>query len=209
MTDPNVTEARVKTAALIAAYLGEGWAVINRDRDLDNSAQTITHRETGRSLWLRWETPYGKNPPAPSISIHGNWPKDVDGRESFPRNSPSINVAAAKDPEKIAKDINRRFMPEYDKLWDEQAEIVQRHRDYADLTERTAAALEAAGARRSERSMQNGADKSNITLYPFNSHLYAITAQGGTVRIESPTSVPLDVMIKIMEVCRKKEEATD
>lgn len=72
------------------------------------------------------------------VSVSANWPKDATGQENRPyfsqysesgATSPSITFARSKSPMSAARDIARRFLPAFLKLWEQQAEQVTRMND--------------------------------------------------------------------------------
>lgn len=64
------------------------------------------------------------------VNIHGSYPKSDDGH-TFPytrsEERPGISVSITKAPEKIAKDIERRFLPPYLELYEAGLEALQGH----------------------------------------------------------------------------------
>jgi hypothetical protein len=132
-----LSERRAKTQELgiaIAKHLPEGWK-FRRDPDIDNQdrayfvkgamrmALTIDdwHQKTPRVRIQTWDWPkYTK-------WEHGYRSDDSDGSRSetvFPSSlydpkegSPDITVSMEKSPEQIAKDITRRFIPEYERIF--------------------------------------------------------------------------------------------
>jgi len=70
------------------------------------------------------------------IHVSGDWPRDRKGSMVMARDveyntaSPSINVGAAKSPEAIARDIRRRFLPEYARLYAKAMAIIASRDQY-------------------------------------------------------------------------------
>jgi len=72
------------------------------------------------------------------LSIHGAWPKGADGHHYYPHDrSAEITCAVARPPASIARDIERRLLPVYLPLWQEQ----DRKRREAEESSRQAEAL--------------------------------------------------------------------
>jgi hypothetical protein len=79
--------------------------------------------DQGPGLWLS----FGGYSQKGRISVHVLWPENHKGQRPFPyfnpgESAPSITVADTKSAEAIAKDIERRFLPEMLPLWDKQSE---------------------------------------------------------------------------------------
>lgn len=64
------------------------------------------------------------------LSVSGEYPRDRSGRRFCDKYPESINVSETKTPEQIAKDIQRRFMPEYKVAYAGAIEAKQRNDDY-------------------------------------------------------------------------------
>jgi hypothetical protein len=61
--------------------------------------------------------------------LGGMWPTDSDHRQYIPNPCPHITIARDRPPEKIAADIQRRFLPQYTTAYAEQAERATKHND--------------------------------------------------------------------------------
>ncbi len=69
------------------------------------------------------------------IVISGSWPRSKKSNSVFcPRDGKggAITVAESKSPEQIAKDIVRRFLPEYREAYAEQVRLKQNEETYED-----------------------------------------------------------------------------
>lgn len=182
-------------AAKIAGALG--WFLEPAEEHRASSTLTAPGEE-GYSLWLRWEKE--------RISVHPHYPKDRHGRESFPPSydpqATTISLSSTRPPEVMAREIERRFMPDYIKAFTVQAQRVKQQDDFAARTVKTAETLKAlCGGRDYGRQH----DDSGWTLNFPDSHLYTVSAHGASVRFE-PFSVPVDVAVRIIEACHKKPE---
>lgn len=70
------------------------------------------------------------------ISVSADWPRDAKGSMVMARDveyntaSPGIKVSAAKSPVQIARDIRRRFMPEFSRLYAMAMAVVASRNQY-------------------------------------------------------------------------------
>lgn len=99
----------------MAAVLNEGhddaskhWLLQPQGESSDGNAKLL--RRDGAGLWFYAGT-YGKS--AERIEVRGAWPRTVTGQEDAPYHRPGISVGKDRDPAGIARDIARRFLPEY------------------------------------------------------------------------------------------------
>jgi hypothetical protein len=66
------------------------------------------------------------------IHVSGNWPRGISPHQLHPNvEAPSINISADKTHEQMAKDITRRFLPEYQRIYGLCADRVQADQVYA------------------------------------------------------------------------------
>lgn len=72
-----------------------------------NTRQTISF-DDGRAIDLVFQEYNNKG----KLRVYGNMPRNASGR-TFGKSAGGINVSTSKTPQQIAKDIARRFMPEY------------------------------------------------------------------------------------------------
>lgn len=118
--DREQAEARKAYADLyngVAAHL-TGWRVVLPEEDANNRyyyERTRLKNDAGQTIYLKLDR--GK------IHISGSWPqrKQPGGPFVSPSDvreeSPSINCALGRGYEVIARDITRRFLPEYQRIW--------------------------------------------------------------------------------------------
>jgi hypothetical protein len=93
----------------VATYLGEGWSAVQKHE------QSVTLRHTdGRQIHV-----YLNTYPKDRLEITGYWLKDEHNSDyiSYHENPPKITVAPDRPAQAIAKDMQRRFMPEFNRLW--------------------------------------------------------------------------------------------
>lgn len=134
------------TLAPIIAELGADWSLepLKEEYDFLPRWRTITGAN-GRQLWAQLDRD--------RIEFRAcNWPAytDKDGRTKEtkvgdlygPRESTPVTTASAARPAKaIAKQINSRLMPEYDRLWERLETIAASSQRYADKQKTALAAL--------------------------------------------------------------------
>ncbi len=119
---------RLKLDALyngVAKFLEpDGWVVESRepDEDYDNYRIWLTDGKglaNARRIELD-EITYGAD--RGKIRIHGSWPQQAEhgpvvSPSQVGEDSPGIKATLSKGYEAIAKDIKRRFLPEYLRIW--------------------------------------------------------------------------------------------
>lgn len=122
-------------------------------KDGDEQRATGLDFASGASWWFRYDDWTHR------LAVSGNWPKsNRDSQVFIPRDlynpqvsSPEITVDADKTPEKIAADINRRFVPAYIAILARLTERRDSHDKYIDdsngLAEQLAKALGASAPR--------------------------------------------------------------
>jgi hypothetical protein len=120
------------TALAVATELGAGWKLdALRDPSDDNGYRNLSHTD-GRSFSM-FVSIWGKHDG--KVSVSGNW--NFGDRElgiSFPygKSQPKISVALDRGAAVIAREITRRFLPEYDKFFAEISEMVRVHTEHRD-----------------------------------------------------------------------------
>jgi hypothetical protein len=113
----------LERAKKIAELLGFAADLLHPNSDYgDMGIYNITDKE-GRQFTIRIGGAYGKT--KGRIGVSGNWPsKDgtKHGATIWPsqvgESSPEITIAEDKTDEQVAKDIQRRFMPEFTRVYD-------------------------------------------------------------------------------------------
>jgi len=76
---------------------------------------------TGRGLHVNMTQAKGR------FYISGMWPTDSDRQQCIPAKPQHITIARNRPPEKIAADLQRRFLPWYMAAYAEQAERAAQH----------------------------------------------------------------------------------
>jgi hypothetical protein len=135
----NVWEQLQAMAQGVAAVMG--YTVKPRSESNHGGFAEIV-RPDGRGFSLNCA---GGLAPRGKIHISGSFPDRIDGRQAWRPASgvsyPSINVAADKPAATVAKEIERRLMPDYLPLLAECREHIARWSKVAEETARTAAQL--------------------------------------------------------------------
>src|SRR5258708_3210261 len=106
----------------VAAHLA-GWKVTIDNPDDDFRFEyryRLTNNVEGQDIHLS----FGSGVDRGKVRVSGSWPKKGEhGPWSGPgdlypcESSPSINCALSRGYDVIAKDITRRFLPEYRRIW--------------------------------------------------------------------------------------------
>lgn len=114
------------TAQETAALLGDGWSYQPPDPDEGNRQfwAYITH-PSGKRLTIQSSHNPGR------FTVYGDWPKTADGVETRPgygETPPSITVGMNRGAKALAREIERRFFPEYFRQW----EILKKQADESD-----------------------------------------------------------------------------
>lgn len=210
-TQEDNTENFGELAKGIAAALGEGWsgkAVPSEWPGKAYSALEFTH-EDGRSFDLR----RGYNDKG-KFHVSGNYPRYVDGRFCTPRDAgavkynesnPSINVSAAREPQVIARDIVRRFLPEFTRCWLACVERVAQDLEHINGTSKSAERIRKALGKGADPQVSKDQDKRNSCV-SLNYHAYSFY---GDFRVSDGTgelslkSVPVAVLVEIATLLAK------
>lgn len=119
-------------AAAVADELRAGWTLdALRDDSDDNGYRKISHTD-GRSFSL-YVGLWGKHDGKMTVSGNFNY-GDRELGITFPygKSQPNISVSMDRGAATIAKEITRRFLPEYDKLFSEISETVRTYTAHRD-----------------------------------------------------------------------------
>lgn len=140
MTDKQQLDAEL-TALL---PLLPGWQLDPRYNDHCWCAALIDG--TGKGLHINATQAKGR------FYISGMWPSDSDHQQCIPDRPQHITIARNRSPEKIAADLQRRFLPWYTTAYAEQAERAAKRNDIRrrqqEITVELAAILKADASRR-------------------------------------------------------------
>lgn len=178
-----VNEARTQLAEIckqVALYF-DGWTLSKQGEAYDHRWQ-LMRDGMQISLSLDWRKKDRLN-----ISTW-SWPKytrmergEVKAETIYPNSlydpketSPEISVAWARGPEAIAKEIKRRFLPEYERIYArcfEKAASYQKHEDEARATWESVCAEIACDSRHNRHYVNAGGDL-NLTVENRNGSIH-------------------------------------
>ncbi len=120
----------------LVPYMPDWTAVVN-----DNDLVGVLHRPDGAGIYLRLVYPYANNS---RIAVSGDYPKG----HTPPGLRFEISISPKRAPKDMAQDIQRRFLPEYDRLyaacWAAAEDERRRLQEKIETTQRLAALLDVA-----------------------------------------------------------------
>lgn len=124
----------------VAKLLGEGWIVepatkVHDEDTQEDRAEVYLSHPSGKQIYVSWNQYFSGSKFDGKLNISGSF--DYGDRSlgiSFPRDAerPEIGVSLSRGSVAIAKDIQRRFMPVYDKRYSEIAETVRTYTEFRD-----------------------------------------------------------------------------
>ena len=189
MNDPkNEHPDMLELAQRIAEHL-PGWTAVPED---GRWMAYLTHPD-GPKLALRHDK--GR------LNVMGTWPFS-HGEHFYPRDkSADISCALSRGPLAIAKDIERRLLPEYLPLWAEQD---SRRRDVEKSNQKAEALMcrleELLGHAHRDHSRHGR----NDTMHMYHGDFTFAVRRYGSVKIEVTTSDP-EKVLRIAELARTFE----
>lgn len=188
-------------ARKVATALGPDWKYSNPDRDGQIAHWVHVVHKDGYGICLS-----GGNTRNNPLHISGNYPP----KASYGNDRPSINASTDKTPEQIAKDIQRRLLPDYIALWTKVTTDLKRHEDFEQTQARIAKDLFAmvpdinlaAGSKKSFHNPRSGETAPiGFTFYRDNHEGY------GDLSVNSENSVdvklhslPLDLARQVLKL---------
>jgi hypothetical protein len=136
------------------------------------------------------------------IKVYGVMPRPKDGR--YMRvSSMEITMAVTKTAEQMAKEIGRRFLPEYREKLAECLALIDEH-DSAQSDQR--ASLERMAAVMGKDIHWHNEREANGAIYSYDGAISKVEAQyGGKVKIELKYSIPVDKAIRIIKAIQAIE----
>ena len=117
-------------AGVVAGELGEGWSVSHLHNDMNDGSVELNHTD-GRNIGFYWCRYSFKG----KLEIKGYYnygSSDLGISLSHRDVRPDINVSLDRGGVAIAKDIKRRFLADYTKLFLEVSERVRAATEYRD-----------------------------------------------------------------------------
>ena len=150
------------------------------ERD-DSHVVEMKHPEGFRLFFnAGWSGGYDK------ISIGSSWPLDEDRRQvtsSYDASIPRINVSVTRTPEAIAKEVERRFLPEWRPLWEKAMARLESTKKHEGDTRSNAVGLaEIAGVDAKEVDKNGRFSLYNSTIFPES--ISEVKVSGDTVTLE-------------------------
>lgn len=111
----------------------DGWSIHMREGESDwDYRLTLVSAVNGQAIWLK----FGSGANRGKIHVSGSWPVGKGQRWTSPSDvreeSPSINVTESRGYEAIAREIKRRFLPEYIRIFTKLVEKIERDEAYED-----------------------------------------------------------------------------
>lgn len=175
--DRQESERRLRVMAPEIAF-ALGCELAERD---DSHVVEMLHPE-GFKLFFNagWSGGYDK------ISIGSSWPLDEDRRQvtsSYDASIPRINVSVTRTPKAIAREVERRFLPEWRPLWEASMARLDSSRKHEDETKSNAAELaEIAGVDPSEVDKNGRFSLYHSSIFPES--ISEVKVSGDSVTLE-------------------------
>lgn len=193
-------EQRTKSEAIealtreVAEGLGDGWSVKTYDpvEYEHGRASDIVHTD-GRSFDLH--LPDYPHSDVGKVAVSPNWPRTDDSPGSFatasPSNlynptetSPSIKVSLSRGVPVLVREIQRRFLPEYTRIWQRLSEKVLADKHWESKRRAVFDEIRAAGGGLLDRPDHTEDHRTRID---------AGTYGYGDVRVNGPDSVTIEL----------------
>jgi hypothetical protein len=140
-------EALTALARSIAKHLAPDWTYRPRKPLAEGEYPQLGEYidctgKAGPALWLHYNWRDESR-----IVVSGEYPRGTDRQIPTRHNEtlPEITISASRSPEALAKDIVRRFIPDYIKLWDDFQNRVKADLDYHQGQDATLERLAVAG----------------------------------------------------------------
>lgn len=124
-----LSELRAKFAVVASAL---GYKLVEKEADGGMYRHFYLRKDDGRTICLHYDE-WKKR-----IEVSGSdWPTSLGYNDS----APSIGVSASREGDAIARDIERRFLPSFNELWDKLKEKAEQEKQDKAGQEKTLAAL--------------------------------------------------------------------
>lgn len=155
-------------AAEIASHM-EGWeydAEGSRGYDGELMPGVRLAGPGGRALLVSFD--YRKK----RLTVRGSWPKDGGRYRSardyraieYGQNEPSISASTTRPAQAVARDIGRRLLPDFEKVWQKVQEYISYEKKYRDTVASRKAALAEGLAHVKENQRAADPDKGDFDL---------------------------------------------
>ncbi len=133
------------------------------------------------------------------LSVYGLFPYGPEGEIFFHEERPRISVSSTKTPERIASDIQKRFLPDYRKLFSKIEEKIEERTNNLNIQEKNLVMLK--GSKLDENEKRSKC----LSIYSFIKELDGYgDIRGGKHKCDIDLrSIPYETAQKIIEILRK------
>ena len=204
MENQKVRQLAIEVASHLRAMLQETWEIAPLDGD---RVASMIKGPSDCGIYLR-ESRSGR------VEISGVWPRsktgniyaasDCYGADGKRLSNPSITVAGDKAPQGIARDIVRRFLPDYRTAFEAARKRAQADNDYQALALANYDRLfEVFGDAHNQRAKFERGGCFSVSVYPpqFDG-VYRIEVTGSGVRFEL-RDIPVERAIEVLRLLKK------
>jgi hypothetical protein len=142
---------------------------------------------------------FGNREKVGTLHIYGEYPRDKRGQDCVPysANRPSVNVSLSRSPEAIAKDIQRRFLPDYVALLETVRSRVEATNKHYDIVKANVELLAKAAKAKNYKP-----DAEGFSFYDDAKGYGDIQVSANTATLKL-LSVPIETARKILELLTK------
>lgn len=204
-TERRIVAILPEVAAFLNHGAGQGWrqGEADADGDRDWRLRQLEHAD-GRRLTFYAE----QNGKGTRIGVSGSWPQTDSGSQLSPRyclrdseiagKTTEITVSGDKTPEQIARDVDRRLLPDYSELFEKLRDVARQRDDHrAEVIANAARITEALGSRAVDVD-RLGSEVSSLTLHPGRLNVYEVRVYGDSASVEL-SSLPIDRVLALVE----------
>lgn len=188
-----ITRDALLVAAKELAAEMDGWEAVA----IDSYWQFQLSDGEGRLLLFNTTHKPGK------LSISGSWPLTKDRNTCSPDNTPKITVSASRTAADIARDIERRFLPDYLELHAKM--IILRDKENAS-SDAQAVRVKALGELLEEEASEQNIKNAYFRLYKWG--ITDVRISSDTMRIELGY-LPHNVAEKVIKLLKKEMPEDD
>ena len=175
----------------VAGYM-LGWEADCHGRDTD-----LVRPVDGARLCIRWS-----NRAHHRIAVSGSYPASVTAGG---RDHPEIGVSVTRGPRAIAHDIQRRLLPDVNRL--HAKALQQLKEDQANRERKRAVAAELASILQSDVARHSWDDRPTVKWFNGDGMItFVVSETGESVFTQGPTSLPADLALRIARVIRQYED---
>lgn len=193
-------EAMNRLGRDVAAALGTTWHAVERTDDISSNRVKLACPPCGKEFGLTIR--YDKRDMR--FHVYPTWPHAETDRTEFPHYSQrpdlDISITVKKDPYQIARDIRRRFLPEYVAAYNKAVAQAEAHDAWMQTKRSTAETVAAAAG----GSVRDGDGSTVDTRMGKQSYIRTIQVNSDTVEIDF-RNVPADLAVKLLTLWREYE----